>query len=69
MIHFLELFFKKIGKDSSDDTLAYKDNAHEVILHTFSYFLKIATATYVGQRFPSLVEEASKNEFDYLVFV
>ena len=61
---FLELFFKKDGafpsddatnvtkivKDSSDDTLAYKDNAHEVILHTFSYFLKIATATHIDQR-------------------
>ena len=45
----LELFFKKIGKDKSDDTLADEDNAHKVILHTFSYFLKIATATHVGQ--------------------
>ena len=31
----------KIEKDKSDDTLAYEDNAHEVILRTLSYFLKI----------------------------
>ena len=40
----------KIVKDKSDDTHADEDNAHKVILRTFSYFLKIATATYVGQR-------------------
>ena len=28
----------KIGKDESDDTLAYEDNAHKVIVLTFSYF-------------------------------
>ena len=40
----------KIVKDKSDDTHAYEDNAHKAILRTISYFLKIATATYVGQR-------------------
>ena len=34
---------KKIGKDKSDDTLAYEDNAHKYILRTFGYFLKIVT--------------------------
>ena len=34
---------KKIGKDKSDDTLAYEDNAHKVVLRTFSYFLRIVT--------------------------
>ena len=29
----------KIGKDKSDDTHAYKDTTHKVILRTFSYFL------------------------------
>ena len=33
----------KIGKDESDDTLAYEDMAHKVILHTSSYVLKIVT--------------------------
>ena len=33
----------KIGKDKSDDTHAYKDTTHKVILRTFSYFLKIVT--------------------------
>ena len=40
----------KIVKDKSDDTHAYDDNAHKVILRTFSYFLKIATATHIDQR-------------------
>ena len=43
----------KIVKDKSDDTddtHAYEDNAHKVILRTFSYFLKIATATHIDQR-------------------
>ena len=35
----------KIVKDKSDDT--YEDNAHKVILRTFSYFLKIVT--HIGQ--------------------
>ena len=34
---------KKIGKDNSDDTLAYEENAHKYILRTFGYFLKIVT--------------------------
>ena len=33
----------KIGKDKSDDTLAYEDMAHKVILRTSSYVLKIVT--------------------------
>ena len=33
----------KIEKDKSDDTLAYEDNAHKVVLRTFSYFLRIVT--------------------------
>ena len=33
----------KIGKDKSDDTLAYEDVAHKVILCTSSYVLKIVT--------------------------
>ena len=37
----------KIGKDESDDTLAYEDMAHKVILHTSSYVLKIVT--HIGQ--------------------
>ena len=37
----------KIGKDKSDDTLAYEDMAHKVILHTSSYVLKIVT--HIGQ--------------------
>ena len=36
-----------IVKDKSDDTHAYEDNAHKVILRTFSYFLKIVT--HIGQ--------------------
>ena len=44
---FLKLFVSKIRKDKSDDTLAYKDCAHKVILRTFSYFLKILT--HIGQ--------------------
>ena len=32
-----------IGKDKSDDTLAYEDLAHKVILRTSSYVLKIVT--------------------------
>ena len=58
-----------IGKDKSDDTLAYNDNAHEVILHTFSYFLRLRLRPMLARDCPSLVEEASKNEFVYLVFV
>ena len=37
----------KIVKDKSDDTHAYEDNAHKVILRTISYFLKIVT--HIGQ--------------------
>ena len=37
----------KIEKDKSDDTLAYEDNAHKVVLRTFSYFLRIMT--HIGQ--------------------
>ena len=33
----------KIEKDKSDDTLAYEDNAHKVVLRTYSYFLRIVT--------------------------
>ena len=33
----------KIKNDKSNDTLAYEDNAHKVIVRTFSYFFKIAT--------------------------
>ena len=36
-----------IGKDKSDDTLAYDDMAHKVILRTSSYVLKIVT--HIGQ--------------------
>ena len=36
-----------IGKDKSDDTLAYDDMAHKVILLTYSYVLKIVT--HIGQ--------------------
>ena len=31
----------KIGKDESDDTLAYEDMAHKVILRTSSYVLRL----------------------------
>ena len=44
---FLKLFVSKIRKDKSDDTLAYEDSAHKVILRTFSYFLKIVM--HIGQ--------------------
>ena len=37
----------KIGKDKSDDTLAYEDMAHKVILRTSSYVLKIVM--HIGQ--------------------
>ena len=47
MVHLLGLFIKKIEKDKSDDTLAYEDNAHKVVLRTFSYFLRIVT--HIGQ--------------------
>ena len=36
-----------IGKDKSDDTLAYDDMAHKVILRTSSYILKIVM--HIGQ--------------------
>ena len=39
-----------IGKDKSDDTLAYDDMAHKVILHTSSYVLKIVM--HIGQVLP-----------------
>ena len=44
---FVFLGLSKIRKDKSDDTLAYEDSAHKVILRTFSYFLKIVT--HIGQ--------------------
>lgn len=37
----------KIGKDKSDDTLAYEDMAHKFIRHTSSNVLKIVT--HIGQ--------------------
>ena len=37
----------KIGKDESDDTLAYEDMAHKANLLTSSYVLKIVT--HIGQ--------------------
>ena len=36
-----------IGKDKSDNTLAYENLAHKVILRTSSYVLKIVT--HIGQ--------------------
>ena len=43
-----------IVKDKSDDTHAYEDNAHKVILRTFSYFLKIVT--HIGQGWSIFLE-------------
>ena len=40
-------YITMIGKDKSDDTLAYNDMAHKIILRTSSYVLKIVT--HIGQ--------------------